>query len=213
VHKIQLLPLSLLRLVFGGFTSLAPNSIDNWPTLKQKFHEYFYNGEAELRLSNLTTVRQKHNDIVPEYLWRLRETKNTCYNLTIGEKDLADLAFLGFSSYLRQQLEGHEFFDVNQVLQRTMVYKNRAKDQKAYSRFRDNGHKDREKGGVNYLEDNPASDEEGEVCVAEWVDMPRDKPISCSLLRQGAGRKDEVKYTFDVSKCDRLFDVLVKGGD
>jgi hypothetical protein len=54
--------------------------------------------------------------------------------------------------------------------------------------------------------------EKGEVCVAEWVDMPRDKPISCSFLRQGAGRKYEVKYTFDVSKCDRLFDILVRGG-
>jgi hypothetical protein len=39
------------------------------------------------------------------------------------------------------------------------------KDQKAYSRFRDNGHKDKEKGGVNYLEDNPTSDKErGGIC-------------------------------------------------
>jgi hypothetical protein len=25
-------------------------------------------------------------------------------------------------------------------------------------------------------------------------------------------KKDEMKFTFDISKCDRLFDVLVKGG-
>jgi hypothetical protein len=52
----------------------------------------------------------------------------------------------------------------------------------------------------------------GEAYVAELVDTPTDKPISCSFLRQGAGRKDEVKYTFHMSKCDRLLDVLVKGG-
>jgi hypothetical protein len=150
---------------------------------------------------------------VPEYLRRFGETRNRCYNLTIGEKDLGDLAFAGLSSYLREKLEGHEFLDVNQVLQRAVVHENCAKDQKSYSRFRDNGHKDREKGGVNYLEVCVAEwVEKGEVCVAEWVDMPRDKPISYSFLRQGAGRKYEVKFTFDVSKCDRLFDILVRGG-
>jgi hypothetical protein len=43
---------------------------------------------------------------MPEYLWRFRETRNKCYNLTIGEKDLVDLAFAGLSSYLREKLEG-----------------------------------------------------------------------------------------------------------
>jgi hypothetical protein len=59
--------------------------------------------------------------------------RNRCYNLTIGEKDLADWAFAGLSSYLREKLEGQEFLDVNQVLQRVTVHENRAKDQKAYS--------------------------------------------------------------------------------
>jgi hypothetical protein len=49
--------------------------------------------------------------------------------------------------------------------------------------------------------------------VAECVDTPRDKLISCSFLRHDAGKRDEIKYTFDVSKCDRLFDVLVKGAE
>jgi hypothetical protein len=49
--------------------------------------------------------------------------------------------------------------------------------------------------------------------VAECVDTPRDKLISCSFLRHGAGKRDEIKYTFDVSKCDGLFDVLVKGAE
>jgi hypothetical protein len=40
----------------------------------------------------------------------------------------------------------------------------------------------------------------------------KEQAISCSFLRYGASKKDEVKYTFDVSKCDKLFDVLLKGG-
>jgi hypothetical protein len=68
VHKIRLFPLFLSSTAFNWFTSLAPNSIDNWSTLEQRFYEYFYNGEAELRLSDLTAIRQKYNEMVPEYL-------------------------------------------------------------------------------------------------------------------------------------------------
>jgi hypothetical protein len=32
------------------------------------------------------------------------------------------------------------------------------------------------------------------------------------IIEARRGKKDEVKYTFDVSKCDRLFDVLVRVG-
>jgi hypothetical protein len=61
------------------------------------------------------------------------ETRNKCYNLTVGEKDLADLAFAVLSSYLKENLEGHEFLDVNQVVQRVMMHENHAKDQRPYS--------------------------------------------------------------------------------
>jgi hypothetical protein len=37
---------------------------------------------------------------------RFREMRNKCYNLTIGEKDLADLAFTGLASYLKEKMEG-----------------------------------------------------------------------------------------------------------
>jgi hypothetical protein len=127
----------------------------------------FYNGEAELRLSDLTAIRQKHNKTVPEYLRRFRETRNKCYNLTVGEKDLADVAFTGLSSYLKEKLEGHEFLDMIQVLQRVVMHENHAKDQRSYSQFRDNNHKDRDKGYVNYLEEGSTSNDEGEVCMAE----------------------------------------------
>jgi hypothetical protein len=98
IHKVRLFPLSLSGTAFNWFTSLAPNSVDNWPNLEQKFHKYFYNGEVELRLSNRTAIRQKYNESVPEYLRRFRETQNKCYKLTIGGEDLADLAFAGLSS-------------------------------------------------------------------------------------------------------------------
>jgi hypothetical protein len=89
--------------------------------LEERFHEYFYNGETELKLSDLTTVRQKYFETVTEYIKQFRETRNKCYSLTVRERDLADLALAGLSSYLREKLEGMEFADVNQVMQRAVA--------------------------------------------------------------------------------------------
>jgi hypothetical protein len=38
------------------------------------------------------------------------------------------------------------------------------------------------------------------------------KPITCSFLKPNTSHKDEMRSTFDVSKCDKLFDILVQGG-
>jgi hypothetical protein len=106
VHKIRMFPLSLTGAAFNWFTSLPPNSIDSWVSLEQKFHDYFYNGEVELRLSDLTSLRQKYTKTISDYLRWFREVRNQCYNLTIAEKDLANLAFAGLTPYLRDKLDG-----------------------------------------------------------------------------------------------------------
>jgi hypothetical protein len=36
--------------------------------------------------------------------------------------------------------------------------------------------------------------------------------VSHLFLKCNASRKEEIKYTIEVSKCDKLFDVLVQGG-
>jgi hypothetical protein len=54
-------------------------------------------GETEVRLSHLVGVRQKHNESAADYVRRFQVTRNKCYSLTIGEKDLAELAFVGLT--------------------------------------------------------------------------------------------------------------------
>jgi hypothetical protein len=89
-----------------------------------------------------------------------------------------------------------------------LPYENPAKS----SRFRDNANKDKEKHHINFV-DEEAYDEEGnEICVAEWVEEPGDKPISCSFLKPNGGWREDIRYIFDISKCDHLFDLLLRGG-
>jgi hypothetical protein len=95
--------------------------------LEQKFQNYFYNGEVELRLSDLMSLRQKYTETVSDYLRWFREVGNRCYNLTIAEKDLADLAFACLTLYLRDKLDRQEFSDTNHLLQHALPYKNHAK--------------------------------------------------------------------------------------
>jgi hypothetical protein len=118
--KLRMFPLSLSGTAIIWFTSIAPNSIFTWAQLEQKFHEYFYSGDIELRLSHLTTVKQNHNEPTADYISKFRDTRNRCFNLTISDKDLADLAYLGLSPHLQERLESHAITDVSQVSQRAL---------------------------------------------------------------------------------------------
>jgi hypothetical protein len=62
------------------------------------------------------------------------------------------------------------------------------------------------------VDEEPDDEEGNEICVAEWIEKTGYKPILCSFLKPNGGRREEMRYTFDVSKCDRLFDLLLQGG-
>jgi hypothetical protein len=115
IYKLILFHLSLSGAAFTWFISLPPNSIYNWFDLKQKFHDYFFTGETELKLSHLTLVKQNSNETVSEYIRRFKYTRNRCYGLTIFDRDLADLAYAGLLDIHKAKLEGQEFLDVSQV--------------------------------------------------------------------------------------------------
>jgi hypothetical protein len=83
-----------------------------WSQLERKFHDHFYNGENELRLYHLTSVKKKHESVA-EYIRRFRDTKNRCYSLVISEKNLDELALNSLRSHIKEKLEGYEFLTIN----------------------------------------------------------------------------------------------------
>jgi hypothetical protein len=87
---------------------------------------------------------------------------------------LADLAFAGLTPYLRDKLDGQEFFDTNQLLQCVLPYENHVKS----SRFRYSANKDKEKHHVNFIDEEADNEEGNEICVAEWVEKPDEEPLS-----------------------------------
>jgi hypothetical protein len=202
--------LSLPGTAFTWFTSLAPNSIFTWDQLEQKFYEYFYSGDTKLRLSHLTAIKQKHNEPVIDYIRRFRDTRNRCFNLNISNKDLADLAYSGLSPHLKEKLECHVFFDVSQVLQRALDCESWAKESRCFPRSSDKLKNEHHINMVEYSSES-SDDEEANMCVAEWNWWSKSKPFVCSSLKPTSKSwQDEMRYTFDIAKCDRIFDYLLQ---
>jgi hypothetical protein len=65
---------------------------------------------------------------------------------------------------------------------------------------------------VDYVSNN--LNDETEIYSVEFVWPSEDKSFSCASLKPvSKGRKEEFKFTFDVSKCDSIFDELLKLGN
>jgi hypothetical protein len=171
---------------------------------------YFYSSDTELRLSYLTTIKQKHNEPVAEYIRRFRDTRNRCFNLNISDKDLADLSYSGLTPHLRDKLESHVFSDISQFLQQALDCESQAKESRSFPRASD---KPRNECHVNTVEYSSESldDEEVDMRVAEWSWGPKSKPFICSSLKPTSKiLQDEICYTLDITKCDRIFDNLLQ---
>jgi hypothetical protein len=80
--KVRLFSLSLTGTTFAWFSSLAPNSIDSWNQLKQKFHGNCFSGDYQLKLIDLTSVKRGKDETVSNYLKHFKEVKNHCFNLS-----------------------------------------------------------------------------------------------------------------------------------
>jgi hypothetical protein len=203
--KVYLFTLSLTDTAFSWFSSLSPNSLCSWGKLEHKFHDHFYSPKNELKLSDLTSVRQSCDESVNDYIRRFRDTKNQCFNLTISEKDMADLAFNGLCSYLQEKLDGHTFITLSQLQQKASAQENQSKESK--DNFK---HTYRNVNYVNYDSDTP-SDESSDVYAAEFCWPYKAKSYACDSLKPvHKNWQEEIKFTFDVAKCDKIFDELHK---
>jgi hypothetical protein len=61
---------------------------------------------------------------------------------------------------------------------------------------------------------NSSDDESKEVYNAEMVWPKQAKSLACSSLQPvQKKRQEEVKFTFNVGKCDKIFDELLKNGN
>jgi hypothetical protein len=125
----------------------------------------------------LTSVSQTRDESVLDYFKRFKEIKNRCFNLTISEKDVADLAFQGMHSYLREKLEGHIYLSLPQLQHFSLVQENRIKNSKEIARL-----SHREVHVVEHSSDS-SDDESSDVLTTEFVWPSKAKSLTCDALK------------------------------
>ena len=57
-----------------------------------------------------------------------------------------------------------------------------------------------------------SDDESNDVYATEFAWPPQDKMFTCSALKPIRKNRQDEKFTFDVFKCERIFDVLYRIG-
>nr|AAT01407.1 hypothetical protein [Oryza sativa Japonica Group] len=107
--KVRLFQLSLSESAFTWFSSLPYGLINSWADLEKQFHSYFYSGVHEMKLSDLTAIKQRHDKPVHEYIQRFREIRNKCFSLSLTDAQLADLAFQGMIAPIREKFSSEDF--------------------------------------------------------------------------------------------------------
>jgi hypothetical protein len=131
--------------------------------LERKFHDHFYSGSIQLKLTDLTSVRQGRYETVSVYIKRFKETKNRCFNLSITDMDLVDICLKGLRSSIRDIIEGSNFLSVAQVQVRALVVENQVNKEK------DNFKPRRSNVLIIDYDSNSSNDSDKEVYATEFV--------------------------------------------
>jgi hypothetical protein len=99
-----------------------------WTQLEEKFPLHFYNGTNEIKLSNLTSVKQGHHESIL-YIRRFRVVKTQCFSLKFSKKkeeNLADLTFVGLRSRNKEKVEHFDFLTINQLFPKASAVKSKS---------------------------------------------------------------------------------------
>jgi hypothetical protein len=131
--------------------------------------------------------------------------RNRCFQIHLTDKQLTGIAFDGLRYYLKEKLEGIQFFMLAQLHQKALACESQSKELVKTVHH-----------NVHIVEHNQVSsdDEPKKVYTAEIVWPEQAKSSACSSLQSvQKKRQEEVKFTFNVGKCDKVFDELLKNGN
>ena len=116
--KVRLFSMSLSGSAFTWFTMLPAKSILFWADLEKQFHQFFYSGVHEMKLTDLTNLRQRNDESVDTFIQRFRDVKNRCFSLVLSEQQLAEVAFQGLLPHIKEKYASQEFYNISQMAYR-----------------------------------------------------------------------------------------------
>nr|AAT93877.1 putative polyprotein [Oryza sativa Japonica Group] len=195
--KVRLFRLSLSGSAFTWFSSLPYGSINSSTDLEKQFHSYFYSEVHEMKLSDLTAIKQRHDEPVHEYIQIFKEMRNKCFSLSLTDAQLADLAFQGMIAPIREKFSSEDFDSLSHLIQKVTLHEHRSAEVRKSSKK------------VNhvcpYMYGSDDDEADSEIAAAKWV---RSKNVIPCQWVKSSGKEE--KYDFDITKADKIFDLLLR---
>jgi hypothetical protein len=187
---------------------LPPQSVSTWKELERKFHTHYFSGSSEKKLIDLATLKQRHNETPLEFLRRFREVKGMSFSLNLPDDQLADMAVAGMLPAVREKLFGMEFDNLGQLSQKLSLMSNQAYGIKKDARFgKQHDVADIYNQFLEKADQMEDSDDDQDVAAAEIMWGKEPLTMNQHWVKQTKGT-----YDFDITKADKLFELLVKEG-
>ncbi|XP_050890974.1 uncharacterized protein LOC127096451 [Lathyrus oleraceus] len=174
-------------------------------------------GQPKISLKELASIKRKVVESIDQYLNRFRLLKAR-YFTQVPEHELVDMAVGGLDYSIRKKLDTQYLRDMAQLADRVRRNERLKAEKSKAGRY----HK---KEKVSYITVEGDSSDDEDIIDRSKVNMAELKPgppYTCKVLKP-SNRKNPIEperldnhvaktYTFDVSKCDEIFDLLVKDG-
>ena len=123
--------------------------------------------------------------------------RHKCYNLSLTDAQLADLAFQGMIAPIREKFSSQDFDSLSHLAQKVTLHEQRFAE--ARKNFKKVSHI------CPYIYGSDDDDDDSEVAAAEWVRSK--KVIPCQWVKSSG---KEERYDFDITKADKIFDLLLR---
>ena len=163
--------------------------------------------EAGVSIGDLAKITLEKGEPVEDYIARFKNAKIRCH-LNLPESELVSIVQKGLSFPFRKKFEGQYFPDFV-ALSSTVV---------AYERCLAEASKSIHRYYANYANNtNECTNQDEEPCDVAMAEFVQGPPFKCpQLVSKKSSQKKDFKtdqkreYTFDVKKCDEIFDWLLK---
>ncbi|XP_058784624.1 uncharacterized protein LOC131659452 [Vicia villosa] len=177
-------------------------------------------GQTKISLKELDSSKRKFTEPIDDYLNRFRLLKAR-YFTVVPEHELVEMAVGGLDYSIRKKLDTQYLRDMAQLADRVRQVE-RLKAEKVRA------NKSYKKERVTYVEVDEGEpetfeDQYGfEDCEVDLAELKEADPYTCKMITPSNGKNPvetekndkfpKKTYTFDVTKCDEIFDLLVKDG-
>ncbi|RYR13882.1 hypothetical protein Ahy_B04g070646 isoform E [Arachis hypogaea] len=215
--KMKFFPSSLTKNAFTWFSNLRPNSI-TWNQLETAFHAQFYRGEMNVAVTDLVALKREDGETIDDYLIRFKNARSRCY-VSLLENKIVKIATMGLRFYMRRKLLNMHILDLAHLAKNVRQTELMKKEKEKYrSEQRSKSKPFTRKEKVAYVTMESSKEELNFETEIDLAELKKGPPYVCSLLKKLSSSeksnesklKSGKKYSFDISKSDQMFYVLLK---